>query len=1143
MSHKLFSNLLILSLIVLVFVSIFSFHTKTAEASSWYNASWGYRKSINIDHTKISAVNNTILSDFPVLVSITDTDLKFGGGGHVALASGQDIIFTDSNGTTLLNYEIEKYTPSTGELIAWVKVSSLDPTASNHTIYAYFGNVSAGSENAVTKQGTWDNNFISVYHLGDGSTLSLTDSKGNYNLTNNATIPTSTSQINGAAQFDGSTSYVYSNSFVDSQPSITASIWAKDTSNDGSVHAILDLAWGQISVKISKFNIYFNIPSACNIVYTNAYNQMHLYAWVYNSSNQYWAAYVDGDLLGTCPSGTSSVFANKPVLTLGSTFKGQGGNYFGGIMDEARFSNSARSADWIKTEYNNQNATSTFYTLGSAEPYFPAPIISSFTANPSFIASGGNSTLSWNVTGTVNYITIDPISFATTTAFSSKLVNPNVITTYTLSAGNTIGTSTQDVTITVDTTVPTTPSSLTVSTTTPSSIALSWAVSTDNVVVTGYNIYRNGTKIATIIPGTYINTLVNSTSFDYYLDIGLAASTQYTYKVEAFDGQGNTSTQSSNLLATTANQVIPSQPLWNMGYYTPFASLPISEIYWPSLTHIIHVGAIPNSDGTLDLTTYNISGTASSLITAGHTHNVKVLLDLSDGTISNFQSAIANHSSSFVTNIMNVVNTYGYDGVTIDWESGINFSSMATLVSNLRTQLGTKLLVGDGMMGDQSNWASLINNLDRINLMGYDLTGLWDPYLYHDSSIYAPNTSVYSINLLLNSYLTAGISTSKINIGLPFYGYVYQGGCQTIACTDGVNAPLQTWATAPTHTQRIPTYLAANYDLTTANNAWHWDITAHEPYLSINDPVATNDKFVTFENTQSITDKVNYTQVNGLGGVFNWNMNTDYFLGGSTVSEKYPLSNAITLALTAGSDIMPPVVSLTAPATDSTLSSSSVTLSATASDVKSSVTSVQFKLDNANIGSIDITSPYGITWDSNSVGDGSHTLSAVATDAYGNIATSSATVTIHNAAPTPPTPVLTPTPTPPSSGHRQDISTLISNTTSTTSLQNQIAQLTIQLNSLLALKNNQTSTTSSQYSFSHDLSLHMRGVEVKQLQEYLNTHGFIIATTGAGSLGNETSLFGSLTYKALQKFQNSIGLPATGFFGPMTRGYIGKNVK
>jgi hypothetical protein len=39
---------------------------------------------------------------------------------------------------------------------------------------------------------------------------------------------------------------------------------------------------------------------------------------------------------------------------------------FNGIIDEARISNVARSADWITTEYNNQNSPATFYTIAAA---------------------------------------------------------------------------------------------------------------------------------------------------------------------------------------------------------------------------------------------------------------------------------------------------------------------------------------------------------------------------------------------------------------------------------------------------------------------------------------------------------------------------------------------------------------------------------------------------------------------------------------------------------------------------------------------------------------------------------------------------------------------------------------------------------
>jgi peptidoglycan hydrolase-like protein with peptidoglycan-binding domain len=66
-----------------------------------------------------------------------------------------------------------------------------------------------------------------------------------------------------------------------------------------------------------------------------------------------------------------------------------------------------------------------------------------------------------------------------------------------------------------------------------------------------------------------------------------------------------------------------------------------------------------------------------------------------------------------------------------------------------------------------------------------------------------------------------------------------------------------------------------------------------------------------------------------------------------------------------------------------------------------------------------------------------------------------------------------------------------------------------------------------------------RGADIRALQKFFNAHGFIIATTGSGSPGSETSIFGTHTYQALIKFQQSKDLPQTGYLGPMTRAALG----
>jgi Ca2+-binding RTX toxin-like protein len=101
---------------------------------------------------------------------------------------------------------------------------------------------------------------------------------------------------------------------------------------------------------------------------------------------------------------------------------------------------------------------------------------------------------------------------------------------------------------------------------------------------------------------------------------------------------------------------------------------------------------------------------------------------------------------------------------------------------------------------------------------------------------------------------------------------------------------------------------------------------------------------------------------------------------------------------TAAPDTTPPTVSITAPVSDATVSGTAVTVSATAAD-NVRVAGVQFKLDGVNLGVEDTSSPYSI---STTATNGSHTLTAVARDAAGNMTTSAGvSVTVNNSAPQP----------------------------------------------------------------------------------------------------------------------------------------------
>ena len=93
------------------------------------------------------------------------------------------------------------------------------------------------------------------------------------------------------------------------------------------------------------------------------------------------------------------------------------------------------------------------------------------------------------------------------------------------------------------------------------------------------------------------------------------------------------------------------------------------------------------------------------------------------------------------------------------------------------------------------------------------------------------------------------------------------------------------------------------------------------------------------------------------------------------------------------------------------------------------------------------------------------------------------------------------------------------------SLQKQVAALQQQIASL-------TGDTANDFGYGSC------GPTVKDLQKFLNRNGFTLATTGAGSAGQETSFFGPRTLAALKQFQSAYNIPTTGVVDAQTRNLI-----
>ena len=101
---------------------------------------------------------------------------------------------------------------------------------------------------------------------------------------------------------------------------------------------------------------------------------------------------------------------------------------------------------------------------------------------------------------------------------------------------------------------------------------------------------------------------------------------------------------------------------------------------------------------------------------------------------------------------------------------------------------------------------------------------------------------------------------------------------------------------------------------------------------------------------------------------------------------------------TVSPDSIPPTISIVLPTDGTTVTGSSVTVSADALD-DVGVVGVQFRLDGANLGSEVMTPPYSISWNTTAAGNGAHFLTALARDAAGNTTTSSVvSITVSNVA-------------------------------------------------------------------------------------------------------------------------------------------------
>ena len=406
-------------------VAVFFFSSTFVLAhAEWYDDSWEYRKKITLS---LNTVISNDLTDFPVLISVTDPDLV-----QTNEALGRDIVFTTSDGTTKLFHEVERFDNTTGEIVAWVNFPTLS-AASTTDIYMYYKGNTVGYNSADV----WNDDYVVVWHLNQtstGTSFEFKDATDNGNDGRGgggtdvghsmARIPHLTNgqigygqQLKGpttTSSNEGSGDFIYRNS-LNGMPSrdFTIELWVGDIVNvpsGGNVALYNDMVsvcydagstnnqysnhislWRAENVKMKiRTSFFVSTASPGHPVQDNnpaAFTNWNHIVAVYNQKDADGTAgnsqlYINGVLVkDENRSGNldRAIQTDKLRLVLGGDIDAEGANNCGrvnnelkGKVDEFRISSGLRTADYAAASYYNQGDPSSYLTLG-AEETVPTP--------------------------------------------------------------------------------------------------------------------------------------------------------------------------------------------------------------------------------------------------------------------------------------------------------------------------------------------------------------------------------------------------------------------------------------------------------------------------------------------------------------------------------------------------------------------------------------------------------------------------------------------------------------------------------------------------------------------------------------------------------------------------------------------------
>jgi chitinase len=254
----------------------------------------------------------------------------------------------------------------------------------------------------------------------------------------------------------------------------------------------------------------------------------------------------------------------------------------------------------------------------------------------------------------------------------------------------------------------------------------------------------------------------------------------------------------------------------------------------------------------------------------------------------------------FSKNAASLLMNYNFDGLDIAWqfpESSEAMTNYTSLLSEVRLALNQEERVNGRSFGltatlpcDHENMVNIdIGLLDSVlsefNLLSVDFYGPWDGRVGVNSPLYDPKVGHGdSINSCVVRYMEAGAPSSKINIGLAFYGHSFRGA-KHLEDTCKLN-----WAgiCSDTTTWQLD-----------GGSPLYYNIYKKMPELAISfdaqtmTPLAYNDNgIVSFDDPRSICFKTDYAIINEIGGVVIMDLTGDMLDDKST-----PLLDAINFKL------------------------------------------------------------------------------------------------------------------------------------------------------------------------------------------------------------------------------------------------------